>query len=90
MALILKVNGEKQEVFPKNGKDFKLEELQEIVGGLIDMIGIGDDEIMVFNDEGKLMQLPYNQEATNRFRQHYNTDDFMVGDVLICKDSEVE
>lgn len=90
MAVIYKANGEHQEVFPENGKDFKLEELQKIVGGLIDAIGIGGDQIMVFNDEGKLIRLPYNQAATELFRKHYDTDDFIVGDVLVCKDSEIK
>ena len=90
MALIYKANGERETVSPDNGKDFKLEQLQKIVGGYIDMLGIGGDEIMVFNDEGKLMGLPYNQDATALFRKHYNTNDFIVGDVLVCKDCEIE
>lgn len=89
MAVIYKANGEREEVHPENGKDFKLEQLQKIVGGYIDMLGIGGDEIMVFNDEGKLMGLPFNQEATERFQKAFQTDDFIVGDVLICKDDEV-
>lgn len=90
MATIYKANGEQQEVTPENGKNFQLEELQKIVGGLIDMVGIGGDEIMVFNDEGKLMELPFNKEATKRFQEAFQAYDFIVGDVLICKDSEVE
>lgn len=89
MALIFKANGEREHVSPENGTDFKLEELQKIVGGLIEVIGIGD-EIMVLNDEGKLMGLPYNQDATALFRKHYDTNDFIVGDVLVCKDNEVK
>lgn len=89
MAVILKTNGERQEVSPENGTDIKLEQLQEIVGGCIDCVGISGDEIMVFNDEGKLMGLPINREATEIFQKHFNTDDFIVGDVLICKDDEV-
>lgn len=90
MAVIYKTNGERENVYPENGRDFKLEQLQKIVGGLIDILCIGDDEIMVFNDEGKIMGLPYNREATALFRKHYNTNDFIVGDVLVCKDGEVE
>lgn len=90
MAKIYKTNGEQIEVQPENGKDFKLEQLQKIVGGYIDMIGVGGDGIMVFNDEGKLIELPYNECATELLRKHYNTDDFIVGDVLICKDNEIE
>ena len=90
MAVIYKANGEKQEVTPENGKDFKLKQLQKIVGGLIDYVHLGNGEIMVFNDEGKLIGLPYNREATERFQKAFQTDDFIVGDVLICKDNEVE
>lgn len=90
MAVIYKANGERETVFPDNGKDFKLEQLQKIVGGYIDMLGVGGDEIMVFNDEGKLMGLPYNREATEIYRKAFQTDDFIVGDVLVCKDNEIE
>ena len=90
MAVIYKANGECKTVFPDNGKDFKLEQLQKIVGGYIDMLGVGGDEIMVFNDEGKLMELPFNREATEIYRKAFQTDDFIVGDVLVCKDNEIE
>lgn len=90
MAVIYKANGERETVFPDNGKDFKLEQLQKIVGGYIDMLGVGGDEIMVFNDEGKLMELPFNREATEIYRKAFQTDDFIVGDVLVCKDNEIE
>lgn len=36
MAKIYKANGEVLDIEPKNGTDFQLEELQAIVGGLID------------------------------------------------------
>lgn len=35
MAQIIKVTGETKQVEPQNGTDFKLKELQEIVGGYI-------------------------------------------------------
>lgn len=89
MAVIYRTNGKREQVLPENGTDFKLEQLQKIVGGYIDILGIGSDELMVFNDEGKLMGLPINREATKIYQKHFNTDDFIVGDVLICKDDEV-
>ena len=41
------------------------EELQAIVGGLIDcqMTNDGND-LIIFNDEGKLMELPYNENVS--------------------------
>lgn len=90
MAVIYKANGERETVFPDNGKDFKLEQLQKIVGGYIEVVTLGNDELMILNERGKLMKLPYNRDATEIYQKAFQTDDFIVGDVLICKDNEIE
>lgn len=67
MAHIYYANGEIKEVTPKNGTDFQLEELQEIVGGNIWVIGLLEDaeqRIIVMNAEGKLNGLQENEKAT--------------------------
>lgn len=89
MAKIYKANGEVLDIEPKNGTDFKLEELQAIVGGLIDCQMDGKD-LIVFNDEGKLMELPYNDNATKIYQDRVYEGDFLVGDVLICKETEMK
>ena len=89
MAKIYKANGEVLDIEPKNGRDFQLEELQAIVGGLIQIIEISDTEIMVINEEGKLENLPLNEQATAIYQKQVYDGDFIVGDVLICKDEEV-
>lgn len=63
MATILRVDGSKEEVYPANGRDFQLRELQHIVGGHIEIIQASDG-IMVVNEEGKLQGLPRNEQAT--------------------------
>lgn len=90
MALIYKANGEREVVSPDNGKDFKLEQLQKIVGGYIEVLEISDDEIMVVNEEGKLLDLAYNQDATYLYRKHRQSNEYIVGDVLVCKKNEVK
>lgn len=90
IALIYKANGEREAVSPKNGKDFKLEQLQKIVGGHIEISQISEDEIMVSNEEGKLLGLPYNQDATYLYQNRFGAIDFIVGDVLVCKKNEVK
>ena len=40
---------------------------------------------MILNEEGKLLDLPYNEEADNIFHQHFTTLDYIVGDVLLCE-----
>lgn len=89
MAKIYKANGEVLDIEPKNGRDFQLEELQAIVGGLIQIIEINDTEIMVINEEVKLENLPLNEQATAIYQKQVYDGDFIVGDVLICKNEEV-
>ena len=52
MAKVITVTDTIETVYPKNGKDFQLDELQKIVGGLIDIVRIDKSgEFMVINDE---------------------------------------
>lgn len=92
MAQIIKTDGTRIEVSPKNGKDFSLEELQEIVGGYIEIVEC-EKNIMVINEEGKLMNLPFNHIATLEWYRACPwmcCADIIVGDVLLCKSNEVK
>ena len=44
---------------------------------------------MVINEEGKLENLSLNEQATAIYQKQVYEEDFIVGDVLICKDKEV-
>ncbi len=88
MATILKTNGERKEVSPKNGSDFQLDELQSIVGGYIEILNLSNNRLMLVNEEGKIYGLPYNHEATELVvKEGYH--DVIVGDVLVCENSQV-
>ena len=93
MAKIYKANGEVLDIEPKNGTDFQLEELQAIVEGHIELIFLPNNQLMVLNEEGKIMGLPYNENATKQcsivFREA-GCSDFIVGDALICNQEEVK
>ena len=91
MAQLIKSNGEISKVLPGNGKVFTLQELQSFVGGYIEFRHM-DGEIMVMNEEGKIMGLPDNQEATNVLSElkAIASDDYVVGDVLICLKKEIK
>ena len=83
---ILYSNGTKVKVKPEDGKQFNLKEIQTIVKGYIQLIYIGN-YVMIINEDGKELGLPFNEEATNLFQTHHNIDkdgDFIVGDVIIC------
>ena len=80
MAITISTKGEVRLASPRNGKDFSLEELQEIVGGQVEIIPL----FMVVNEEGLLERLQINQQATNI----YGT--LIVGDALLCRADEVK
>ena len=90
MAKIYKTNGEVLDIEPKNGKDFSLEELQTVVGGYIEIAEMQGGEYMVINEEGKLKGLPFNENATELYQKKVYQGDFIVGDVLVCKKSQVK
>ena len=90
MAQIIKSNGETKTVEPKNGTDFKLEELQAIVGGYVQIAYLRDDEIMVMDEECRLKDKDLNLRASLRYRRDVNPYDSVVGDVLICKTNQVK
>lgn len=91
MAKLIKVTGEITEVHPVNRTDFKLDELQGYVGGTIDIVDLGNDEIYVINDNGKY-ECERNEEATKIAleRGAIFDWDFIAGDVVLCKNEEVQ
>ena len=89
-ALLIEVSGEKKIVFPKNKKSFDYKELQEFVGGMIQIVPLGKGRELVCHDEGKLIGFEKNEEASRIWREHYpieeygiNNDETVVGNILI-------
>ena len=96
-ATHLKANGESHIIEPKNGTDFTLKEMQDYVGGTIDLVKLTDGMIFVLNDDGKLEGLEMNEQATKYFKLAYpiekyphNNDELIVGDVIYCHKSMVK
>lgn len=90
MAIIIKTDGTILEIEPVNGKDFKLEELNAIVNGYIEIVYLNDGQIMVVNEEGLIKGLPYNKEATRRVFMGTYLPYYIVGDVLVCNQKQVK
>lgn len=78
MAKVILTDGREIAVKPKNGTDFSLEELQEVVGGYIEIIYVKGNDIMVLNEEGKLIGLPINDKVSEL------AGELIVGNVLVC------
>lgn len=93
-AVLMKVTGEIETVFPRDNKEFSLEELQAYVGGLIEIVPLpekyGNEMAVIVNENGKNEGLPTNQNATKLWKAAYpielypdNNDEQIVGDILV-------
>lgn len=90
MSKLINYDGVVQTVYPKNGRDFQLEELQKFVGGYIEIIRLDEKYQMVCNEEGKILGLPYNYAATRIYNMAPLTGrDVVVGNVLVCGMDEI-
>lgn len=88
VALLYKTDFTVEEIQPGNGRHFKLEEMQKYVGGLIEIIPLDgeglEDKLLVVNEEGKLINLPFNYFATAEWEKYYGHTDYVSGDAIIC------
>ena len=69
-----------------------LKAAQKFVGGMVQGIQFPNGDYMLMNEEGKLMQLPLNPEATTLWRSTFTKDkylfgydDFVVGPAILIK-----
>lgn len=86
-AKIYKESGRVARVFPQNGTDFTLRELQGIVGGYIELVHLGNGNVMVINEEAKgKIGTTINVSATRIAREHQVifAHDCIVGNALVC------
>jgi len=90
VGTIYRTDGSTRRVLPANNKEFSLTELQNVVGGLIELVclapGYGDS-IMYCNEEGKLHRLPYNEGATALL--DHDNDDFIAGDTIVIRHAKL-
>lgn len=89
MSLVIKANGDKNEVQPKNGSNFSIEEMSEIVGGIFEILSLNFNRYMVVNEEGKIKDLSINEEAT-KICLKSGINDIIVGDVLVCDRNQIK
>ena len=79
-------------VITKTEDEPDLKTAQDFVGGMVECITFPSGDLLIVNEEGKLMRLPLNPEATALWRmtftkQNYVTgyDDFVVGPAIYIK-----
>ena len=77
----------------ENKKDEpQYKEVSKFVGGMVECIQFPNGDLLLVNEEGKLMQLPLNPEATALWRATFDNDnyitgrkDFVVGPAILIK-----
>jgi hypothetical protein len=77
----------------ENSKDEpSLKQAQEFVGGYVEGITFPNGDYLIINEEGKLIGLPLNPEATALWRATFDNDnyitgrkDFVVGPAILIK-----
>ena len=57
----------------------KYPEVKEFVGGMVEAITFPNGDLLLINEEGKLMQLPLNPEATALWRSTFTKDKYLFG-----------
>ena len=74
----------------KDEPDYKA--VSKFVGGMVEAITFPNGDLLLLNEEGKLMQLPLNPEATALWRATFTKDkyafghdDFVVGPAMVIK-----
>jgi len=82
-AYIYKINGEIIPILPINGSEFNLSELQSFVNGSIEIVYLDNSSCMIVNEEGKLLDLTINSEATKLYTLCKGSFDLICGDVLV-------
>lgn len=87
-AKLLKVSGEVMEIEPKNGRDFKLDELYKLLQcSLVEVINLNQDDIMVVDEEGKWVSnniVNVNATKCAQENQAITSWDYIAGDAIVC------
>lgn len=85
-AFLLGTDGSKKEVVPKNGSEFKLPELYEMLEcELVQVLPTPESGMMmIFDEEGKMKDNEVNLQATVILEDYLFVGDVIVGKALYC------
>lgn len=81
-ATILYPDGRREDIQPASGKFFALAELQQIVGGYIELVRVGE-RLLVVNEDGRSSNLPRNPAATLLAAGFIFPGDAILGTVVL-------
>ena len=69
-----------------------LKEAQAYVGGYVEGISFPNGDYLIINEEGKLIGLPFNEQASKLWKETFDNDnyitgrdDYVVGNAILIK-----
>lgn len=90
-AYLIEVGADPVEITPANGKSFTYEELKGYINGTLTIVPLPDGRSIVADDNGKLLDLPVNEKASEFWQEQYpiskypfNNDGTLVGTVIVA------
>ena len=87
-AKLLKASGEVVEIEPKNGTDFKLDELyKHLQCSLVEVMNLNQDDIMVVDEEGNWASnnvIDVNATVLAQENQAITSWDYIAGNAIVC------
>ena len=81
MATLLKTDGKKEDNITL--KHLSLLEIQEMVGGYIEIVRLPKGMSLIVNEDGRSLDLPFNKEASKEYGQD------IVGNAILCHHTEM-
>lgn len=90
-AKLVRADGTEQEITPANGRDFQCEELYQLLDtDTIGVVYLENGDLMLLDDNGKCQEpeKPRNDLATV-IADNIGSDDYIVGDVVVCDNSQL-
>jgi len=74
----------------KNEPQYKA--VSDFVGGMVECVSFPNGDLLLFNEEGKMMKLPLNKKASKLWKDNFDNhnyitgrDDFVVGPAILIK-----
>ena len=84
-SYLITPRGEIQEAVPKRGAAFTVTELQDMVGGYIEVMDVNGG-VLVYDSDGAIKEKLYNEKATKLILDSKpEWDDFVAGNAVFCK-----
>ena len=79
MELKVNTTAEQFKIIENKKDEPKYKEVSAFVGGMVECVQFPNGDVLLLNEEGKLIGLPLNPEATALWRATFDNDNYVTG-----------